>query len=336
MSRRAILFACCGIILVLSMALVVVNDPFQVVSGFARGESFYRGRPASYWREQIVEAISAKSSLQALEAMFENGWASDVLIECANDRDKKVRAISAMLLADSRYSPQVIRTLKRLLKDPEEIVVKASVQSLVAFGGRSKPAVPELLALADGANEYLQPAARTALWSIDQQAAIKLECWEKVDREDLEFSAELPAPISVDESPVATSSGDLAIARFESQTGLTFYSIAVSEMLPEAVEAMKAEGWFDEHVRKSAENQQSKAVNQETITHHGQPAYCWTLRKKASDGPLEMDVQIRAIPIGNRLYQAVVVFPTDEPPNGRAVAFFLDSFVIRREAPSEE
>lgn len=322
------------------MALFAAVDPFRIVSGIVNGESFYRGCPTSYWRGEISQAISAKSSLQALEALFEDGWASDVLIECTNDRDKKVRAISAMLLSDCRYSSQIIRALERLLKDREDIVVNASIQSLAAFGGRSKPAVPELLALAKGNDEYLQMPARTALWSIDQQAAIKLEGWEKIDNEDLEFFAELPAPINVDESPVPTAAGDLAIARFESQTGLVFYSIAVSQMLPEAVEAVKADGWFDDHVRKSAEKQQDEVVNQEIVHHHGRQAYCWTLRKKASDDSFEMDCQIRAIPVGNRLYQAVVVFPADEPPNGRAIDFFLDffldSFVIRRESTSEE
>lgn len=274
--------------------------------------------------------------LQTVEEMFEDGRGSGVLVECAEDDNPKVRALAALLLSDCRYSSEVVDALNSLLQDHDAVVVKTAIYSLTVFGGRSRSAVPALLLLAQGSDGDLQWASRKALWSIDQQAAIKLEGWKRIDRDDLGFSAEMPTPVNVDESPISTPAGELALARFESQAGLAFYSIAVSEMSPEGVEALKVKGWFEDHVRSAAEKLQGDIVEQKILDYHGRSAFFFTLRKNASDGSLEMDIETWAIPIGNRLYQAVFVFPSDDPPNRRSLDFFLDSFVIRYESSFEE
>lgn len=120
MKKRWVL--CIGIVLaILLVAIAIAVDPTCVLQGVLKRESFFLGRPTSYWRAAI------KHRDHDIYRSFGIEWggrpdaaAVPVLIELLQDTDDQVRAEACMCLAV--FGPEAraaVPILVKLLKHPD-------------------------------------------------------------------------------------------------------------------------------------------------------------------------------------------------------------------------
>jgi HEAT repeat protein len=128
-----------GVLVTLALLLI----PRMTLLGFIRGESFYKGRPTSYWKEEIKHAIDANkprpaSYLDRLIRRNEAGFpqlgepgALPVLAELLSDPDVEVRWHAAGALIDKgSWAEPVLPRLKELLRDDDPRVRRTAVYAV--------------------------------------------------------------------------------------------------------------------------------------------------------------------------------------------------------------
>ena len=120
MRKRWLLFFGIGALVV---AGAILLDPTRVVTGFLRGESFYRGRPATYWGRALKNQDPV-THVETVKSLKEGGaGAVPVLVELLREDKKRdwdsssVRWMAADLLgqigADARDAvPVLVEALK--------------------------------------------------------------------------------------------------------------------------------------------------------------------------------------------------------------------------------
>ncbi len=127
-----------SLLLILPMLL-----PPMTLQGFLRGESFYKGRPTSYWKDEIKQAINATrprptSVLDRLVRWNQSGpprlgepAALPVLTELLSDLDPEVRMYAAGALIDKgSWAEPVLPRLKELLQDEDPRIRRTAVYAV--------------------------------------------------------------------------------------------------------------------------------------------------------------------------------------------------------------
>lgn len=178
-------------------ALLLTRLTYWRVVGHSRGESFFRGRPTSYWRQEILDYHVAWSRYKTcwvpttptdrLRASFglddrlgheapllSEGDPAAVAVLLELRRDEECTARSDALVGLGKIGdrdPRVVPALRAALSDAEPAVRTMAALLLGDIGPPARPAVPELVrALHDGDQEMRELGAR-ALWDIDPPAA---------------------------------------------------------------------------------------------------------------------------------------------------------------------
>src|SRR3954447_5065819 len=92
MRKRRIWFSLVAVFLFGAAVLTALLEPTHTVRGLLAGEPFYRGRPASSWREVLREHGRNGSIPVATAGQFRDAHSAlPVLRECARDPDRNVR-----------------------------------------------------------------------------------------------------------------------------------------------------------------------------------------------------------------------------------------------------
>ncbi len=162
-------------ILVVLGALAVWLDPTRVLIGALRGESFFAGRPTSYWKH----ALEGDPAVQA-DALqrFEQGGAgaTSVLIELLRDShgsSTEVRCTAIEILvqlgADAAAAGP---NLLAAVKDPDPYVRSVAAASLAPVQVPAADAVPVLIEMLQGGQKL---AAARALSEYRGEAAAALD-----------------------------------------------------------------------------------------------------------------------------------------------------------------
>jgi HEAT repeat protein len=136
--------------LLLAVALGVALDPTRAVLGTLRGEPFYGGRPASYWRKELLDdAPGARTN--AVKALADGGQgAVPVLVELLRESgpDKasaEVRWTAALALGHvGPGATAAVPALIEALDDPEPLVRLSAADALGKVGPAAGDAVPKL------------------------------------------------------------------------------------------------------------------------------------------------------------------------------------------------
>ena len=100
----------------LVVVLIVIFEPTFVLRGFLRGEPFFQGRPASYWREVIQREFTPKEVPARLNDLTSDR-AFAVLKRCSKDPDPTVRAMAVRLAALGAELPDVTADHVRRVRD---------------------------------------------------------------------------------------------------------------------------------------------------------------------------------------------------------------------------
>jgi HEAT repeat protein len=164
---------------------VVMLDPTCVLWGLLTGESFYQGRPTSYWRKHVSRAEEARRRVLSppgkttppnifhfeepidpkARALLKDPEAVAVLTGMLRDRNNHVRWTAALALVDQieeqppprqgmpfadKLGPRtgpVMAALSEALLDPEDLETRdRAAWALLLFGQDAEPVIPALIA----------------------------------------------------------------------------------------------------------------------------------------------------------------------------------------------
>jgi hypothetical protein len=193
--RKRRLWLCLLVVFLLGAAgLAAFLEPTRTVRGFLAGEAFYRGRPASYWREVLRKQGSSGSIPNATANQFWDGHAAfPVLRACAHDPDRDVRWPAIALLAKGNLrSQQVLEVLLEALDDMDTGVRLEAIRVLAGWGPMARPAIPALTARLQDQELQVAYYADLALWEIDTAAAVSACGWRSFTSPEYGFSVMLP------------------------------------------------------------------------------------------------------------------------------------------------
>ena len=180
MSRRRLLRAVLLLGVVLAGALLALPGVRWPLWGRLRGESFYRGRPTSYWRRLILDYPGqATLDHRQIPEDMQLGW--DCAPATPVDSLRRVCGLPYQL-ARLPYPfeenvPEAIPVLTELLRDGNPGVRLYAAGCLGDIGPAAKPAVPALLAalgdheMGDSFHWQVSDSAAQALKQVDPEAA---------------------------------------------------------------------------------------------------------------------------------------------------------------------
>lgn len=144
-----------AIVLLLVVALLAVGlwlDPTHVGIGYLTGETFFEGRPVSYWHDALI-ADPATSSKAMQRLSQPKPQAVDVLVKLLHERDSAaevrwnaIKMLSEMGAAAESAQPALLETLE----DSDPHVAGVAAAALPKIGVPAEKAVPALSQLLGG------------------------------------------------------------------------------------------------------------------------------------------------------------------------------------------
>jgi HEAT repeat protein len=141
-----------GAVLLAIAAAVIVFEPTGTVLGMARGEKFYRDRPVSWWRKELLDPAPGAQT-NAAKALSDGGAAAvPVLVELLGTPDEgrgaDVRLMAAQALGHvGPDAGDAVPALRAALTDRSPDVRIAAAEALGKVGPAAAEAVPAMAAL---------------------------------------------------------------------------------------------------------------------------------------------------------------------------------------------
>jgi HEAT repeat protein len=196
MNARRIVFVVLGLLIVV-VVLFYLLDPDARLAGALRGDPWYRGRPATAWRNDLTsrddntralaaEQLKDEAAVPVLEALLKSGgppeprWvAADVLgkigpparsagpalLAALNDPDPQVRTVAVQAIG--KLAPDVPGAVPKLIElFPDVEAIRAAAQ----FKGAAAEAVPKLTELLTHQDAGVRWNASRALGKIGEPA----------------------------------------------------------------------------------------------------------------------------------------------------------------------
>jgi hypothetical protein len=318
MKRRPVVVGSVAAVLI-ALVVFVAFEPTRIGIGVLRGEAFYRGRPTGYWRSFIAaDGADGQISDATLAAFDYDPRAADVLLECVAHNDPNVRWPSVLLLQRCGSFSEQTRTFRSLLSDSDRRVRVFAVRGLGRLGREALPALPQLAEMADSSDEDDLVHVLFALWSIDSEAARRVEHWSDFESAPWGFQVEFPGHVETDARKAKLFDSDLY--EFWAWSGPSRFTVALSFEAPGATATIEER--YEMTPRISAQAMRGTLKENVKIEQFGVEGRDYTI--EYGDRGV---VRTRVFIVGDRVYQAQVAY-RPEFLHSRAVEHFLNSFAV--------
>jgi hypothetical protein len=146
MRRKLVFRVTCALGLGCAILLLLTPTARIVVIGLLRGEKFYRARPTSYWRCQILERPFPYSEGNIVSFDFDRPVPASRLDEVKKSLGLKYK-VTPYRYPLRENDPSALPVLIDLLHDDEPTVRMYAVESLGDLGPRAAVAIPDLKGL---------------------------------------------------------------------------------------------------------------------------------------------------------------------------------------------
>jgi hypothetical protein len=315
--------------LLIGLGVLVAIDPSYLISGALKGEPFYRSRPASYWIAETRRARSAGASRAEVWAVLGYPEATPVLVACLREPDLTLRQDAASVLLRLPPTAESRAAFFSLLDDPDQSLRDAAVLGLAKSREKARDAVPRLKALAQGGDAYSRNLAECALWKIDPNTAREMWNWRTFTSKELGFSASMPGKVEYTESSVDSPHGKMPIHSFNADTEICQFAVTISSIAPEVLATVTDwQAWLEDLSHARAEHVGTELVLVTPVEVPGVTAFESIELKPATKDSISMEVRIRQYIVGDKLFQALAVYPGDEDFRPAAAEHFLNSFSV--------
>ena len=312
-----------AILLFISVGLAMVLDRSGTVKALALREPFYRGRPASYWRDVLRDNGGLGEVTQETVELFGERSALPILKHCLRDEDPNVRWPATRLLYEVYDWNSVEPLLCDILEnDPDPQVKYAALIVFAKMNRNSQQSIPHILTVAkDDANGTLQMAAHSALWLIREEAAIQAGNWQEFRSDELGFSIMLPGLPNHKIRKSENEFGEFETHVFESIIGAARFSVSVSLIQPEVKEHYSEVDRYDSMAANFGPMLGGNLVSDEEVAIGMHIGRQFVLEHD------EFTVINRMLLNGDRGYSVLLIIPGPWFANN-ALQYCLDSFKV--------
>ncbi len=310
-------------LLFMGVGLAILLDRSGTVKALAVREPFFRGRPASHWREVLrKDGELGKVSRETTE-LFDEGPILPVLKHCLTDGDPNVRWPATRLLYEVYEWNSVEPLLRDILEnDPDPQVKYAALVVFAKMSRNSQQSIPQILVVAnDDSDATLQMAAHSALWSIQEETAIQAGNWQEFRSEEFGFSILLPGSPTHDIRKNENEFGEYDTHVFESIIGAAHFAVSVSLIQPEVKDHYSEVDRYDSMAANYGPLLGGNLVSDEEVevgTHSGRQ---FVLEHD------EFTIVNRMLINGDRGYGVLLTIPGPWFANN-ALQYCLDSFKV--------
>jgi hypothetical protein len=314
----------------LALTLAAIYEPTRIVRGLVLREPFFRGLPASYWRDEIRVDGEAGRVKETTIDTFGDLDAVPVLRRCLRDRDPNVRWPSVLLFQHAGFIEDVEPALRNALDDPDIGVQIQGIRGLTRLRRESLAAIPRLQELAHAADVSVRSNAHYALWEIDQNAALTAGAWATFASDEWQFSVELPGKPEVESTSLETMYGSAPMHEFSIPFGAAYCIVAVTEYDPQVTRDFSVDERYGMAAEGLAENLGGALAQDESIQQSGLIG-----REHVVEVKGKATLHTRIFLVGDRSYQINITYPPGfVSPN--AVSHYLDSLRIDYRPNEEE
>lgn len=321
MNRKLIVAVLASSALLL-LAVVIIYEPTRILRGLALRESFFNGRPTSYWRDVIrADGESGELTIETLNS-FDDLAAIPVLRECLSDRDPNVRWPAVYLIGQAGLNRDIEAAARKALNDPHINVKLAALRVIRRLGREALSAIPRLIELAADDELNISAAAQYALWEIDTEEALTAGGWEEFQSAKHQFSVMMPGPPEEDEKSVQTPYGNAPLHSYSVSFGFARCVVAVSEYSEQVLTDLSVEDRYDSAAEVTANALGGTLVRHEPIEQHGRSG-----REQIIEVEGKATMHTRGFLVGNRSYLVSITYPPGTV-SSKAIAHYLDSFRI--------
>lgn len=294
-------------------------DPTRILIGVARNEAFFQARPTSYWREHVkADAADGALSESTIATFGFDPSAADVVLECFDDPDPKVRWACVLLLERCGSYREQTDAFRSVLDDADMSVQLRAIRALGRLRREALAAIPQLSDLAKSTDADIAANAVYALWSIDPPTARRVEEWSEFEAMEWGFRVQFPGRVETDSRRAAFFDSDLH--EFWAQSGPSRFTVVLTWEIPDT--KMTLEDRYDMAPKITARAMGGVVEKNERIEQFGLEGRDSEIKYKEG-----VTVRTRVLILGDRVYQAQVAYYPDYL-HSEAVTYFLDSFEV--------
>ena len=316
--KRRLFLVLTPVLLVLLVAAAVL-DPNRTILGLARGEAFFRGRPASVWADTFEQEMqSGELSASTVDLFDLDPRAVPVLEQCLDDSSEDIRCAAARLLQLCGGYREQVSAFRRLLDDPSDEVRIAAIIGLGNLRREAIAALPQLEKLAQSADERIALAARFSLWNIDEVAACRAEKWQDHEYKELGFTVRFPGQVHTDQRRAKYIDSDLH--ECWAKIGYGRLTVVLTFVLPDARGSVEER--YDQAPAWAAENLGGTVDANDRITNGS-----FIGRDQRITTAEGFILRTHMFVVDDRVYQAQAVYKSNTV-HPAAVEHFLNSFRI--------
>jgi hypothetical protein len=316
-----------------AVILAALLEPNRILRGLLAGEPFYRGRPASYWRQVLRDCgQNGGIPLTTAKEFHTTKEILPVLRVCAGDPDRNVRWPAIALLGQRDYPTQPAQeVLVEALEDEDNEVRLQAIRGLAKWGRMSRPAIPALTAHLHDSELQVAHAADLALWEIDTSSAVAACGWHLFTSPEFEFSVMLPEQPEREDKHLFEGLTFAHVFQAWHRAGPyqapTRYVVQVSEYPEEVLKGATEEELFRRWKDSVPDFFPGGKIVEEKEILLGELCGREYLLEVEGQGCLRS----RQFWVGQKLYSLMVAHQP-EFVNARAMTYFLNSFQLKERA----
>jgi hypothetical protein len=325
-----------GIVLAVIIFTWNYEKETYALSGLIKGETFFDGRPSSYWRDQFKDEgqHSFKGSLrQATIELFTTNYdrALPLLRETIHDSDKDTRWVTVYLMGEcGKASANELPLLTAALRDPKPRVRFYAIPAVAIVAPDAATALAAISPLLTDNDINVSRQAVHCYCQLDPQSVRTKFKWQEFVSKEWGFRSVMPPEVTQEQRTLEGPEEHVEIHSFKASFHDALFVIAIYDYPAESPRIATEEERINRGRDLLLENTEGRLLRDEVVSQNGLSG-----RELIVHTPLKgVALRSRTFWKQNRMYHLLVTTPGRQVL-AKQVDLFLDSFALLETAKEQ-
>jgi hypothetical protein len=298
------------------------------LSGLIKGETFFDGRPSSYWKARFKDEGEAgiRSLRRVTVELFDKNRnaALPVLLEALQDSDKDIRAVAIFLVGQyGKDCANELPLLTAALRDPQPQVRFQAISAVANVAPDVTVALAAINPLLADPDPVVVKQAVHCYCQLDPQSVRTKFKWEEFVSKEWCFRAVMPPGVSQEQRTVEGPEEQVEVHSFNASFNDALFVVAIYDYPAGSPRIATEEERINRGRDLLRENSQGDLKRDDVISQNGLSG-----REQIVHTPLKgVAMRSRTFWKQNRMYHLLITAPGREVL-GKEVDLFLDSFAL--------
>ena len=318
-----------GVILAVIIFIWNYEKETYALSGFIKGETFFDGRPSSYWRDQFKDEgqNSFRGSLrQATIELFTTNYerALPLLRETIHDSDKDIRSVTVCLMGEcGKACTNELPLLTAALRDPEPRVRFYAIPAVAIVAPDVPTALAAISPLLTDSEISVSRQAVYCYCQLDPNSVRTKFKWQELVSKECGFRSVMPPDVIQEQRTLERLEEQVEIRSFKASFNDTLFVVAIYDYPAESPRIATEEDRINRGRDLLLENTDGKLMRDKVVSQNGLSG-----RELIVHTPLKgVALRSRTYWKRNRMYHLFVTAPGRQVL-AKQVDLFLDSFAL--------